>query len=269
MAPDEEIGPEARPAARILDNVVVCEDGQALVIAAASGAVTVHRNALTSRGTTSANGRPVGVAGVAEATTAPGLAQPYIRAGTAVVIVDLGLSSEMASTGSLSNAKYLYLASPRLPQTRGGVMFDDNQVLLDLGATRAGLLVSAVLLISLDDVSAQDNQLTVRSDNTVLLTDLAVVAGSLRIVGNRLSETLLRCSLSGLGIGLLVTASLNQSTHCLYVGSLLGGAGEVQTDNLALIDAWAQATGNKPVCTRDFGFRPDRSDSTIVTGRRV
>ncbi len=269
MSPSEEIGPEARPAARIFDNIVVCEDGQALVIAAANGAVAVHRNALTSRGTTSETGRSAGLAGAAQATTAPGLAQPYIRSGAAVVIVDLGLSSEMVSTGSFSNAKYLYLASPRLAQTRGGVMFDDNQVLLDLGVTRASLLVSSVLLISLDDVSAQDNQLTVRSSNTVLLGDLVVIAGSLRIVGNRLNETLLRCLLSGLGIGVLATASLNQSTHCLYVASLLGAAGEVQTDNLALIDAWVQATGNKPICTQDFGFRPRQPDRTFVPGRQA
>ncbi|WP_428667487.1 DUF6519 domain-containing protein [Reyranella sp.] len=257
-APREEIGPEARPAARILDNVVVCEDGQALVIVAASGAVTVHRNALTSRGATGENGQSTGFTGVAQTPTAPGLAQPYLRFGSAVVIVDLGLSSEMVPTGSFGNSKYLYLAATQLAQTRGGVMFDDNQVLLDLGVTRARLLASSVLLISLDDVSAQDNQLTVRSANTLLLADLAVVAGSLRIVGNRLSETMLRCLLSGLGIGVLATASLNQSTHCLFVASLLGAAGEVQTDNLALIDAWAQAMKMPPICTRDFGFVPGR-----------
>src|SRR5262249_49849086 len=50
FAPDEDIGPEARPAARMFDNVVVCQDGQALVVVAATGAVAVHRNSLTSRG---------------------------------------------------------------------------------------------------------------------------------------------------------------------------------------------------------------------------
>ena len=75
-APGEEIGPEARPAARILDNVVVCEDGQALVIVAASGAVTVHRNALTSRGATGENGQSTGFTGVAQAPTAPGWRSP-------------------------------------------------------------------------------------------------------------------------------------------------------------------------------------------------
>ena len=267
-APREEIGAEARPAARILDNVVVCEDGQALVIVAATGAVTVHRNALTSRGATGESGQSTGFTTAAQAPAAPGLAQPYLRLGSAVVIVDLGLSSEMVPTGSFNNSKYLHLAATSLAQTRGGVMFDGNQVLLDLGMARASLLASSVLLISLDDVSAQDNQLTVRSASTILLADLAVIAGSLRIDGNRLSETLLRCLLSGLGIGVLATAALNQSTHCLYVASLLGAAGEVQTDNIALIDAWAQATGNRPICSRDFGFQPAQPGRAIVTGRQ-
>ena len=208
------------------------------------------------------------VPAAAQAPAAPGLAQPYLRLGSAAVIVDLGLSSEMVPTGSFNNSKYLHLAATSLAQTRGGVMFDGNQVLLDLGMARASQLASSVLLISLDDVSAQDNQITVRSASTILLADLAVIAGSLRIDGNRLSETLLRCLLSGLGIGVLATAALNQSTHCLYVASLLGAAGEVQTDNIALIDAWAQATGNRPICSRDFGFQPAQPGRAIVTGRQ-
>jgi hypothetical protein len=135
-------------------------------------------------------------------------------------------------------------------------MFNDNEVLLDLGATRAELIVSSVMLISLDDVSAADNQLAAWSSNTQLLSDILVVAGSLRIVGNRLSETALRCLLSALGVGMLATASLNQSTHCIYVASLLGAPGRVQTDNIALIDAWARARRLDPVCTQDFGFSP-------------
>ena len=94
-----------------------------------------------------------------------------------------------------------------------------------------------------------------------------MVAGSLRINGNRLSETLLRCLLSGLGVGVLATASLNQSTHCLYVASLLGAPGEVQVNNLALIDAWAQAMKKPPICTRDFGFLPAEPRRAIVPGR--
>src|SRR5262249_3731040 len=49
FAPDEDTGTEARPAVRIFDNVVVCQDGQALVIVAADGAVAVSRNSLTTR----------------------------------------------------------------------------------------------------------------------------------------------------------------------------------------------------------------------------
>jgi hypothetical protein len=251
FAPDEDIGPEARPAARMFDNVVVCQDGQALVVVAATGAVAVHRNSLTSRGASGFGGDVVGLA--SQGTSSGGLAQAYLRLGAAVVIVDLGLSSELAPTGSFANSKYLFAAAAQVVLPRGALMFSDNEVLLDIGTTRAGLIASSVMLISLDDVSAQDNQLAAWSTNTVLLSDILVIAGSLRIVSNRLSETLLRCLLSGLGVGILCTASLNQSTHCIYVASLLGAAGRIQTDNLALIDAWAQARGQDPICTQDFG----------------
>jgi hypothetical protein len=249
-APDEDFGTEARPATRIHDNVVVCQDGQALVIVAAIGTISVIRNSLTSRGATSLNGE---AALLATKGGGSGLALPFLHLGAAVVILDLGISSELVQIGSFANAKYLYTEPARVVLPRGAVMFNDNQVLLDIGGTRASLIVSSVTLISLDDVSIQANQLAAWSSATLLLSDIFVVAGSLRIVGNRLSETLLRCLLSGLAVGVLATASLNQSTHCLYVASLLGAPGQFQDNNLVLIDVWSQARGQPLLCTREFG----------------
>jgi hypothetical protein len=250
--PNEDIGTEARPAARIHDNIVVCQDGQALVIVAAIGTISVIRNSLTSRGATSLNGV---AAGLTSNVGSSGLALPFLAFATTVLILDLGISSDLISPGSFANAKYLYAEAAPTVLPRGALMFNDNQVLVDLDGTRASLIVSSVMLISLDDVSAQANQLAAWSSAGFLLSDIFVVAGTLRIVGNKLSETLLRCLLSGLGVGALATASLNQSTHCLFVASVFGAPGVFQQNNLVLIDTWSQAAGQPPLCPGDFGVR--------------
>lgn len=251
--PDEGSGPEARPAARMFDNVVVCEDGPALVIVAACGAVSIHRNSLTSRGASGFSGAADTLATQASGT---GLAQPYLRLGAAVVVLDLGISSEMATTGSYANAKFATLQAAPAILPRGGVMFDNNQVLLEMGGGRAPLVASSVALISLDDVSAQANQLSAWSSGVLLLSDILMVAGSFRMIGNRMSETLSGCLLSGLGIGVLSTSALNQSTHCIYTASLIGAPGRIQHDNLALIDAFATVLKRAPMCVGDFGPSP-------------
>jgi hypothetical protein len=246
--PAEAIGSESRPAARILDNVVVCQEGQALVIVAASGAIEVSRNAFTSRG--AANPRiPVPGAGIAPAA-GPGLAPPWAAFGVTVVIVDVGLSSETVPAGSFANSKFVDARAAPTVLPRGAVMFNDNQVLLDLSASAGSLFTSSVALISLDDVSAQDNQLAAWSNNAVLLTDILVMAGSFRLVGNRLSETMFKCLLSGLGLGVLVTATLNQATHCILANSVLGPLPQAVTppQNLSLIDAWALLAKQPPLC---------------------
>jgi hypothetical protein len=251
LAPAEDVGTESRPAARIFDNIVVCQDGQALVVVAAIGAVEVSRNSLTSRGASALSGVDGNIATM-QGSGGSGLAQFYLRFGAAVVILDLGMSSEIVSMGSFANSKYLYMGLPAIVLPRGEVSFNDNQVLLNVGGTRAALILSSVTLISLDDVSAQDNQLAAWSGGSILLSDIFMVAGSLRLTGNRLSETLTRCFLSGLGVGILATAALNQSTHCIYVVSLLGTAGQVQANELSLIDVLAQAAQQPPICTQDF-----------------
>jgi Right handed beta helix region/Family of unknown function (DUF6519) len=245
-APAEEIGTEARPAARIHDNLVVCQDGQALVIVGAIGAVSVSRNALTTRGASALTGAAATAFG--QAGAAGGLATFYLNFGACVVILDLGVSSELVATGSFANTTFSYAEAGALILPRGVVLFNDNQVLLDVMTGREGFVVSSVFLISLDDVSVQHNQIALWAGADLFLTDLLALAGGLRIIGNRLSETLLRCLLSSLGLGLMATASLNQSTHCLVTFGLLGAPSQVTGNNVVLIDALAQALGLPSPC---------------------
>jgi hypothetical protein len=249
-SPAETIGTEARPAARIHDNIVVCQDGHALVIVAAVGPVSVVRNALTSRGAGFLSGDAAGafVAGQGGFNLNPA----FLAYGACVVILDLGVSSELVPIGSFAAAKYTYAAAAPAILPRGALQFSENQVLLEVGGDRGTFVLSSVFLMSFDDVSAQDNQMAAWSASAILLTDLLVIAGSLRITGNRLSETLQRCYLSALGIGVLATASLNQSTHCLYVFSALGSHGQFLGNNIVLVDAMSQAHQGPPLCPQSF-----------------
>jgi hypothetical protein len=249
-APAEGIGTEARPAARVQDNIVVCQDGQALVIVSAIGAISVVRNNLTTRGASSLSG--TGNTALGNANAAGGLATAYLRFGACVVILDAGVSSEMITNGTfaLSNKASGEASATVLP--RGTVLFDDNQVLLDVINGRQGLVVSSVCLISLDDISAQQNHLALWVGSDFYLTDLLVVAGSLRITGNRFSETLYRCYLSSLAFGVMSTASLNQSTHCLVTLSFLGNSSVFQSGNVILINGLAALQGLPSPCSSDL-----------------
>jgi hypothetical protein len=131
-------------------------------------------------------------------------------------------------------------------------LFSENQVLLDVMRGGDGFLASSVFLVSLDDISAQDNQFAIWAGTDLFLTNLLILAGSMRIAGNRLSETLLRCFLSSIGIGVMTTMSLNQSTHCLFASSLLGAPGLINSGNIVLIDALSRAAKLPSPCTGDF-----------------
>ena len=102
-----------------------------------------------------------------------------------------------------------YLAS-------GNVMFNDNQVVTDLTETRVSFAISSVLIVSLDDVTVQDNQLDCDFFLDFLFTNLLAVGMTLRINNNRLKETLFITLYSSVGLGLIFNnTSDNQATHCI------------------------------------------------------
>lgn len=137
----------------------------------------------------------------------------------------------------------------------GKLMFNDNQVSLDesgfyeaafaatfmklgeeagvpSGTAQGSFGFSSVLLFSLDDVSACDNQFEYYAAKRVALADLLILGATVRSSDNRLSETLLQPDawLSLLSFGLMNTAADNQSTHDV----LVLGVEKADKDNLAL-----------------------------------
>ena len=76
--------------------------------------------------------------------------------------------------------------------------------------------ISSVLIVSLDDVTVQDNQLDCDFYLDFLFTNLLAVGMTLRINNNRLKETLFITLYSSVGLGLIFNnTSDNQATHCI------------------------------------------------------
>ena len=123
---------------------------------------------------------------------------------------------------------------PSLPT--GKLMFNDNQVSFLMRDAARGYDLSSVLLASLDDVSACDNQFEHHADNRRTLSDLLALGITVRTDDNRLAETWGRTLYSIFSTALLNTAMSNQSTHCLHVAGLRTVPGFMAT-NLVLADA--------------------------------
>jgi hypothetical protein len=210
---------DGRPAARIHNNVVSQPLGQALFLQAL-GPVSIEGNALTSRGL------------IASAL------DPSFWA-IAVWILNLGWSNEFylqfllfsgttadpIEAGQLPEGGDEFIPRPRAGLddfglgrylASGNVMFNDNQVVTDLTETDVAFAISSVLIVSMDDVTVQDNELDCDFFLDFMFTNLLAVGMTLRINGNRLKETLFITLYSSMGLGLLFNnTSGNQATHCI------------------------------------------------------
>lgn len=210
---------DGRPAARIHDNVVSQPLGQALFLQAL-GPVTVQGNALTTRGL------------ILQAL------DPSFWA-SAVWILNLGWSNEFylqfllfsgvtgdpLEPGQLPQGGEEFVPRPRAGLddfgfgrylASGNVLFNDNQVVTDLTETDVSFAISSVLIVSMDDVTVQDNQLDCDFFLDLLFTNLLAVGMTLRINNNRMKEGLFLTLYSSVGLGWIFNnTSDNQATHCI------------------------------------------------------
>ncbi|MES9852190.1 MAG: DUF6519 domain-containing protein [Candidatus Thiodiazotropha sp. L084R] len=206
------------PAARIHDNIVSQPLGQALYLQAL-GPVSIQGNQLISSGL-------IG-----------DLQDPSIWAA-AVWILNLGLSNELLlQVLSFTGATADVLEPGTIPQNgedflptpgpgiddfgigqylaNGNLLFTGNQVLTDLTASDIDFAISSAMMISLDDISVQDNQFECDFRIDMLVANLMVAGTSVRINNNRFKETLFFNLFSWISLGLLLNhTSDNQSTHC-------------------------------------------------------
>jgi hypothetical protein len=202
------------PALKVHDNIVSAPVGQALW-ATALGPVSVVGNQLTT--------------GHVNRTK-----DPFVFAPATVFIFNLGVSNEeyrqilFAAFASSTPAPSLGFDDQRVGQrlANGNVLFADNQCSLDLlEPGSSGILLTSILLLSLDDVGFLDNQcdcnLGMREDFVVAHTLL--LGASVRMIGNRLKEGSLNAMFSGITYGHLNTLANNQATHCLMAATDPGG----------------------------------------------
>jgi hypothetical protein len=206
------------PAARLHDNIVSHGMGQALHLRAL-GLVSVHGNQFTSRG------------------VVPRFSESSFLA-TAVFILNLGLSNEFylqtflfsgttadpVSAGDLPTGSDGFIPQPAAGIDRsnighylanGNVLFNDNQVLTDLLDPDLTFAISSVLILSLDDVTVQDNQLDCDFLIDILFTNLIAVGMTVRVNNNRFKESLFITLFSSVELGLIFNnTSDNQATHC-------------------------------------------------------
>lgn len=228
------------PAVKVHDNVVVQPLGHALLLFAI-GPVSVVNNQLTSQGVDFRNNRFA------------------LLAGT-VLIFDLGLATELIGKGRVYSARsYAYTsaatyqpagvydpdssnfnlasATARYGQfTAGGhVMFNDNQVTLDLQEEEIHFSISSILLLSLDDVSFCGNQSACYFLADIVLTNAYILAPTVRTGDNRLQEDFIFAFFSLLSIGIMNACTSNQGTHCIVA---LGNAAYlVNAGNRVLLTA--------------------------------
>jgi hypothetical protein len=204
------------PAVKIHDNIVAVPVGRALSLAAV-GPVSVQGNQLTSNGVNF------------------DLTETLI-AGT-VAILNLGITSEfflqyvafaMVSQGSAPGVNE---AQPGLDDERlglsisnGNVLFNDNQVELNMMETGFTFSFSSIFIFSLDDIGFQNNQCDCNMFDDLVLAHALIGGISVRVSDNRFKDPSffnfrqLSLPFSAITVGLFMnTTTDNQSTHCLWI----------------------------------------------------
>jgi hypothetical protein len=145
--------------------------------------------------------------------------------GAAVFVYNTGVSAEIgdkpssfgslgSSFGSVSDYESGSFRLEDDVRGYGPVMFDDNQVTLQL--RERDPVRSAILIVTLDDLSMQDNQCTY-TGRSPMLNNATVAGWSARVIGNRFREIPGSVSLSATTFGLMNMTVHNQATHCLRV----------------------------------------------------
>lgn len=231
---------DGAPALLIDGNVVVAREGRALSVLGV-GPMAIHRNQFTAHGRNSLGGTAIGQTTGNDVGIAP-LANNGLQArtllqnpltafldvlgGAAVTVVNLGFSNEIyLQLLGFSGLGQVDAQQPPDGQpldddikllANGNVQFNDNQVVFDTLSPAVTLTLSSVLLISLDDVSMQNNQCDCDKVFDFVAVDALVLGWSVRVQGNRFKESLFTTFLSALSIGLFNDTSHNQGTHCFF-----------------------------------------------------
>jgi hypothetical protein len=178
--------------------------------------------------------------------------------GTVVSIANLGMSAELylqfLGLGNQLDSD-LWLDSDQNEKAddvrllaNGNIQFNDNQVIFDAIDTRVTLGLSAITLISLDDVSIQANQIDCALLTDILFINTLALGWSLRCTNNRFKEGVRNALLSAATFGLFNQTNDNQGTHCYYAVGLTNLS--TIEKNKALVEAFPALGSNDDGCSR-------------------
>ena len=205
------------PALEIHNNVVTQPLGQSLT-AMVMGPVAVTDNRLTSQGA-EVNANPSAFAAAAVSLINLGMAKnflgqllsPGIFGDTLLDFTDLvDIDDDGISIGPLlGNIQW----GSYFPT--GKVLFNSNQVTLDLTSAEQSFSLSATLLASLDDIGFSGNQMDCHFFSDILFTNTALFAPTVRATANRFEEGLIFALNSLYANATVLTVQDNQASHCL------------------------------------------------------
>jgi hypothetical protein len=239
------------PAAKVHNNVVSHPVGRALTINAL-GPVSVTDNQLTSRGVV------VGQASAIASTVAIlnlGVSNEFYLqlAGFAQIAKGQVNLNSIHSRTKKSTADGATFARAGLDDFKigrylanGNVLFASNQVVLDEFDTKINIALSAVTIMSLDDIAFHDNQCDYSLWGDFLIFPNFIFAPSVRVADNRFKESFYGAFISAVSFGLMNTTTGNQATHCLLV---VGNSGlKVDEHNIVLADSIMSPISDRPFC---------------------
>ena len=242
-------------AAALRDNLVVAPVGRAVTLLCA-GPLLIARNRLVSQGTTGRDLEPLATSvlvanfGISnEWTIGLLLAMLWLQFGKAQLPTNVSACDVTTKLGVQNVADGSFWPPLTAYWPSGKSLFTENQVTTDVVGQADGLHLSSILIVSFDDLGFVDNECEIESVRRLFFSDAFLLAGSVRLADNRLSETWLRAFLSALTLGLMNTTTDNQATHCLWAQSLLPNM-RVFRDNLMFI------TASCPSACGRFGAQP-------------
>lgn len=246
------------PAAKVHNNIIVHPAGRALTINAL-GPVIVTDNQLTSRGAIKgSDSSKVSTASIMNLGLSNEL---YLQIGGFAQIARKqsnldSLKSNIKKAGpgnvaffgsNLDDFKLgRYLAN-------GNVMFSNNQVVSDEIDTTANQVISAIRILSMDDISFTDNQCDYSLLGDFIVFPNFFIAPSLRVNDNRFKESISGAIFSVLALGMMNTTTNNQATHCIISRGLAGM--EVVKDNIELLGVLTGG-GNESICAKFSSMLP-------------
>lgn len=225
------------PALRVHDNIVSQPLGHALT-ANGVGPMSIVANQFTSQAVVPHAADALGFLAGAVQIVNLGMSNEFYlqlllfemlgQAAAQNYIVGSSQSAVSAGRKGLDDATLGHLLA------NGQVLFNNNQVNLDLLAKGVSFALASIFIVTLDDLACHDNQCEANLLDDFLLAHAIHFAFSHAASGNRWKEGLFNALLSALTLSFTMnTTTDNQGTHCIVARGMPSLI--VDDDNIALL----------------------------------